>query len=76
MIGWLVAFISFAIGIFNFCLLRGWLVVHPLDPEYSQAWLQKHRHTTLIAALLTTGGGIACTLHALGVVQLFASAQP
>lgn len=73
MIGWLVALISFAIGIFNFCLLKGWLVVHPLDPEYSLAWIQKHRLTTLVTALLTTSGGVACVLHATGMVQFFAT---
>jgi len=73
MIGWLVAFISFAIGLFNFCLLKGWLVVHPLDLEYSEAWLRKHRLTTLITAMITTGAGVMCVLHATGTVQLFAA---
>ncbi|MBB5030717.1 hypothetical protein [Prosthecobacter vanneervenii] len=73
MIGWLVAFISFAIGLFNFCLLKGWLVVHPLDLEYSEAWIQKHRFTTLITALITTGAGVMCVLHATGTVQFFAA---
>ncbi|WP_395739446.1 hypothetical protein [Prosthecobacter sp.] len=73
MIGLLVAFLLFAIAFFNFTLLKGWLHVHPLDLEYSQAWLQKHRHTTKLTALLTSGSGVVCVLDAMEVVKLFAA---
>ncbi|WP_395750049.1 hypothetical protein [Prosthecobacter sp.] len=74
MIGWLVALLLFAIAFFNFTLLKGWLHVHPLDMEYSQAWLQKHRHTTRLTALVTSGSGLMCVLDALEIVKLFAAA--
>lgn len=70
MIGWLIALINFAIGFFNICLLKGWLMVHPLDLEYSEAWIKKHRTSTLVIAILTTGVGIACVLYMLGVLRL------
>ncbi|WP_395745339.1 hypothetical protein [Prosthecobacter sp.] len=70
MIGWLIALINFAIGLFNISLLKGWLLVHPLDAEYSEAWIKKHRTSTLIIAILSTGGSIVCVLQMLGVVRL------
>lgn len=69
MIGWLIALITFAIGFFNISLLKRWLLVHPLDPEYSEAWIKKHRLSTLTIAILATGCGIFCVLCMLGVIQ-------
>lgn len=70
MIGWLFALINFAIGFFNISLLKGWLLVHPLDPEYSEAWIKKHKISTLTIATLATVGGIVCVLYMLGLVHL------
>jgi hypothetical protein len=70
MIGWLIALINFAIGLYNISLLKGWILIRPQDRVFSDHWVRSYRLLLLPTAIFSTFGGIVCVLFMLGMIKL------
>jgi hypothetical protein len=66
---WLFDLIPFAIASLSLAMARGWILVRPDDPEFSQAWRKKNQALFVTLAAITALVGIACVLVEAGILK-------